>query len=313
MKKFFSQRLLVGFMSLLCVFTFSACGSNQNAEAENVKKLALQTEIAQADWVDAKQSVELSTGITMKYVEMGQEDGEPLILIHGMTDNSRSWSLIAPYFTDTYHVYMMDIRGHGDTDKPDMRMYDTALYAADIAAFMDAMKIDKADIVGHSLGSMIAQTMAVNYPEKIKKVVLESTAPVTPGDLGTYLYDTAKGFDENGPDDEFMSMWYENPNPVDKKFLSYEMKESQKLPVYDWLQICKGFCYSDLTLVMSEIKCPVLILWGSADGFFGETEQNKVKELIPAAEFIAYDGNGHNIQWEIPEQMAKDVRAFLEK
>ncbi len=317
MKELFKRKWLVALMTVFCALAFTACGSSEpesndsGAKESESTPAELPTEISQADWVDSKQAVELDTGITMKYVEMGQADGEPLVMIHGMTDNSRGWSLIAPYFADDYHIYMVDLRGHGDTDKPDMRMYDTALYAADIAAFMDEVGIESADIIGHSLGSMVTQTLAINYPEKVEKIVLESTAPVVPGELGTYLYDTAKGFTEAGPDDEFMAEWYTNPNPVDEEFLEYEMAESQGLPNYDWLQICKGFCYADLTLVMPELESDTLILWGSADGFFGEAEQEKVRELIPQAEFIAYEGNGHNIQWEIPEQMATDVLEFL--
>lgn len=316
MKNVLSKKWLVALMALICSLAFTACGGNDESAADDSSKIEvsteLQTEIAQADWVKAKQSVELDTGITMKYVEMGQEDGEPLVLIHGMTDNSRSWSMIAPYFAETYHVYMIDLRGHGDSDKPDMRMYDTALYAADVANFMDEMEIESADFMGHSLGSMITQTLAINYPEKVEKIVLESTAPVVPGDLGTYLYDTAKTFGEEGPDDAFMAEWYANPNPVDEEFLSLEMAESQGLPTYDWLQICKGFCYSDLTLVMPELEADTLLLWGSADGFFGQGEQDAIIELIPQAEFIAYEGNGHNIHWEIPETIAQDVIEFLE-
>lgn len=316
MKQVLSKKWLVALMALLCSLAFTACGGNDEAATDDTGdaqvSTELQTEIAQADWVGAKQSVDLDTGITMKYVEMGQEDGEPLVLIHGMTDNSRSWSLIAPYFADTYHLYMIDLRGHGDTDKPDMRMYDTALYAADVASFMDAMEIESADVMGHSLGSMITQTLAINYPEKVEKIVLESTASVVPSDLGTYLYDTAKSFGEEGPDDEFMAEWYANPNPVDEEFLEYEMSESQALPTYDWLQICKGFCYSDLTLVMPELEADTLILWGSADALFVQEDQDQIRELIPQAEFIAYEGNGHNIQWEIPETMAQDVIEFLE-
>ncbi|MBQ1251328.1 MAG: alpha/beta hydrolase, partial [Firmicutes bacterium] len=56
---------------------------------------------------------------------------------------------------------------------------------------------------------------------------------------------------------------------------------------------------------------PTLILWGTLDGFFNEDMQNELKELVPFAQFIAYEGNGHNLQWEIPEQMAADCIAFF--
>ena len=153
MKTSLSKKLLMMLLSAIFALSFAACGTTDEGTADEstADSGALPTEIAQADWVDAKQSVDLSTGITMKYVEMGQEDGDPLILVHGMTDNSRAWSLMAPYMADKYHIYMIDLRGHGDTDKPDMGMYSTNMYASDIASFMDELGIEKADIVGRQV------------------------------------------------------------------------------------------------------------------------------------------------------------------
>lgn len=322
MTKRYGKKFAILLVLLLALCLVAGC-SQQGGDADEDQQPAdepqqeetveLATELAQADWVEAKQEVELSTGINMKYVEMGQKDGDVIIFLHGMTDNSRSWSLIAPYFTDNYHVYMLDQRGHGDTDKPDMRMYPISLYASDLAAFMDEKEIEKAHIVGHSLGSMIAQNFAINYPELCDKVVLESSAAVEFGSLGRSLYDAAVGFGDNQPDDEFMAAWYENPNPVDEDFLTREMEESQNIPPHAWRAITKGSSFSNLIPFMDELTAPTLILWGSLDGFFDQAAQDHLKELIPTAEFVAYEGYGHNLQWEIPEQMAKDVLAFLEK
>ena len=115
--KRFQKSLIVLLLALMAVFVLTACGGESAEEESAAPELAM--EIAQADWDSYRQKIDLSTGITMAYVEMGVEDGEPLMLIHGMTDNSRSWSLIAPYFAEAgYHIYMIDLRGHGETDQP---------------------------------------------------------------------------------------------------------------------------------------------------------------------------------------------------
>jgi pimeloyl-ACP methyl ester carboxylesterase len=270
-------------------------------------------EISQDDWVAAKKEATLPTGVTLKYVEMGQPGGQPLVLIHGMTDNSRSWSLIAPFLASSHRLIIPDLRGHGGSGKPDTRMYTVSLHADDIAALMDALNIGKAHVLGHSLGSMVAQALAINYPEKVNKVVLESSALVTFESLGKGIYEAAVGFGENPPDDAFMAEWYSNPNPVDQDFLKREMAESQAIPPSAWKAIAKGSSASDLSNFMDELKAPVLVLWGSADGFFGAEAQKALKEAIPQAESVDYDNIGHNIQWEIPERMAKDVLGFLAK
>lgn len=273
---------------------------------------ALPLKLTQDQWVTAKQEIDLSTGLKMKYVEMGQPSGEVLILLHGMTDNSRSWSLIVEHFTDKYRVIMPDQRGHGESGKPDNRMYLPADYAADLAALMEAKGIDKAHVVGHSLGSMILQTFAVNYPEKVDKVVLVASAPVEFASLGRDLYDAAVGFGDSKPDAEFMADWYANPNLVNEDFLQREMKESQNIPPHAWRAITKGSSAFNLIPFMDELKAPVLILWGDLDGFFDRASQDALRKAIPQAEFVAYEKTGHNIQWEKPEKMAADIRKFLE-
>lgn len=312
--KQFQKKLLALLLALLCTLAFAAC-NDDTATEEATDTPALTMEISQADWDSYRQFVDLSTGITMAYVEMGVEDGDPLVLIHGMTDNSRSWSLIAPYFAEAgYHIYMVDLRGHGETDQPDTGFYTTADYAADVSAFMDAMGIGQADIIGHSLGSMTAQTFELLYPEKCDHVVWESTTPVNADALGTYYYEYGLSLGADGhPDDAFMEEWYYCNNPVDEEFLTYEMEESQALPGADWVRIAGGASFSDLMpyYQFMDDSIPTLILWGSADGFFVEDVQDQLKELVPFASFIAYDGIGHNIQWENTEQMAEDCIAFF--
>ena len=301
--------LSVSLLTITGLLSLTACSDQDDKAGNSNTTDQLPTEISQTDWVDAKQSTKLDTGIEMKYVEMGNPDGAPLVLIHGMTDSSRGWSLMAPYLADSFHIYIPDLRGHGDTDKPDMKMYPTSLYASDIASFMDNLSIDKADIVGHSLGGTVAQALAVNYPEKVEQLVLESTFPVESGD--SMMYETILEFGDNPPDDAFMNNWYSNPNPVDEEFLSYAMEESQALPAYNWQQIAKGSGSSDLIPFMDELDSPTLILWGSEDELAGKEQQDELEQLIADADLIEYEGNGHNIQWEIPEKMAQDVQDFL--
>ena len=268
--------------------------------------------LSQEEWAGAKKEIDLSTGLKMKYVEMGQREGETLILLHGMTDNSRSWSLIADQFTGKYRVIMPDQRGHGDSGKPDQRMYLPSDYAYDLAALMDAKGLEKANFIGHSLGSMILQTFAVNYPEKVGKIVLVASAPVTFDSLGRELYDAAVAFGQNQPDDEFMASWYANPNPVDENFLKREMAESKKIPPHAWRAITKGSAAFNLVPFIDELKAPTLILWGDQDGFFDRQAQEALKKSIPQAQFIAYEKHGHNLQWEIPGKMAADIIKFFE-
>ena len=151
----FSKKLVASLMAAGMVFAFAACGGESTEETadESVAATSLPTEIAQADWVDAKQYAELSTGVTMAYIEMGDAKGEPVVLIHGGSgDTSRTFSLMAPYLAEAgYHLYLVDRKANGDSSAPEYGTYDMWGEAADIAAFIDAMGYEKAHIAKYQL------------------------------------------------------------------------------------------------------------------------------------------------------------------
>ena len=265
---------------------------------------------SQDDWIGSKKEIGLETGITMKYVDVGPPDAKPLVLIHGMTDSSRSWSLMAPFVAGSFRLIMPDLRGHGGTDKPDLRMYPVSLYAADVAFLMASLGVEKAHVAGHSLGSMIAQALAINYPEKVDKLALVSSALVSAEPRVQEFYAATVAWGDNLPDDELMET-IPNPATVDEGFLGRMKSEAGSLPPRVWRAIAKGLASSTLVHRMDEIKAPTLIMWGSLDGLFGPVHQEALRKDIPGASFVAYEGRGHNLHWELPEKVAGDLSAFL--
>lgn len=106
----------------------------------------------------ARQSVTTPDGLAMTYVEAGNPDGPPLLLLHGYTDNSRSWSLLAPLLAD-HRLIMLDLRGHGGSQAPAC-CYGPDSLAHDVDGFMQAINLPRADVMGHSMGSVTAMTLA---------------------------------------------------------------------------------------------------------------------------------------------------------
>ncbi|MBK8784740.1 MAG: alpha/beta fold hydrolase [Anaerolineales bacterium] len=134
--------------------------------------------------------------------------------MHGMNDSSRSWSLMLPYMGNKYHIYALDLRGHGDTDKA-VSGYAPQDMAGDVIAFMDALKIEKASFVGHSMGSNISQYLVIDHPERINKVVLIGTFAQGSADASTdkpeiteWWWTTISTLPEPiEPNSEFMVWW----------------------------------------------------------------------------------------------------------
>jgi pimeloyl-ACP methyl ester carboxylesterase len=171
--------------------------------------------------------------VRLAYVELGTGEGTPLLLLHGYTDNSRIWSLPAPYLGDR-PVYALDLRGHGASEAPTC-CYGLDALAHDVVGFMDAKGIEGADLVGHSLGSTTAALVAATEPERVNKLVLISSATRTPQGSGDWLREDVLALEHPiDPDSQFMLDWYWNPTPVDEDFLTRERTDSAATPQQVW-------------------------------------------------------------------------------
>lgn len=266
----------------------------------------------QADWADAKKRIELPNGISLAYVEMGDPTGQPTLLIHGYTDNSRSWSLIAPYLKDR-RLLAIDLRGHGKSDTPDC-CYAYTDFANDAALFLDAVGVTQADVIGHSLGSLTAQLLAAQHPDKVRKLVLISSTTAVGGGPGSWLWDNIMPLvPPIDPESQFMKDWYWNPNPVDEDYISRERRESAATPIHVWRGVLWGLATNDLTLTAPLIKAPILVMWGDQDTLFDLDHQEKLEKVFPEARFEVFAGAGHNMFWEFPKDSAAIITDFLDE
>jgi len=264
----------------------------------------------QEDWVSARKSVTTAQGLAFSYVEMGAAEGQPIVLLHGYTDNTRSWSLLAPHLEDR-RLIAIDLRGHGGSDAPAC-CFGLDTLAADVDAIMEALGIATADVIGHSLGSMTAATLAAFYPGRVDELVLISSAASMPAEATDWLWENVPQMQRPvDPDSTFMTDWYWNPNPVDEDFLSRERAESASAPETTWMGVLRALTIADWTQAASRISAPTLILWGDQDGFFEAESQTHLQEIMPEATHITYEGYGHNMFWEIPAEVGADIRAFL--
>ena len=264
----------------------------------------------QADWDRYRGPAYLPGEITLSYVTFGDMTGEPVILLHGYTDNSRSWSLIGPWLEE-FHVEALDLRGHGSSQIFDC-CYGLDRLAHDVVLFMDHVGIEKAHVVGHSLGAMTAAVLAASYPERVDRLVLISAATEVPEGAREWLWDNVPALVHPvDPDSQFMLDWYWNPNPVDEDFLTRERAESAARPPEVWMGVLTALSMTDWAPLARRITAPTLVIWGDQDGFFPAETQETLREVLPAARFETFAGYGHNMFWEAPERAGTMIRDFL--
>lgn len=108
--------------------------------------------------------------LTFHYVRWG-EQGPPLVCVHGLTANAFCFQALADRLSQHYRVFAYDLRGRGDSDKPE-EGYGIPTHAADLAEIIDALELERPVIVGHSLGAMIGVFFAASYSDKLSRLVL---------------------------------------------------------------------------------------------------------------------------------------------
>lgn len=255
--------------------------------------------------------VRLSTGIDMHYVEKGQGNGHVLIFLHGYTDSWRSFERNLPLISKKFHVYALDQRGHGDSSRPAC-CYTQDDFVADVAAFMDALKIRRATIVGHSMGSFVAHQFAIEYPKRAERLVLIGSAPTSFGNEVILGLNEAVQQMEDPIDPSFVREFQASTfyRPIPPEFLDTAVSESLKLPASVWKQTLSGLLAEDHRAQLGRIKAPTLILWGDHDGIFTLEEQQELDASIPNSTFKLYAETGHGLHVEWPQRFVADLEAF---
>ena len=264
-----------------------------------------------------KKSIPLPNGVTLAYVTMGNPAGTPVVLIHGYTDNARDWVPLVPYLAPRFYLILVDIRGHGRSSKPEC-CYTRVDFAYDIKLLLDALNVPRADIVGHSLGSIIGQTFAEFWPDRTGRVVLISSTGGPPAGAPPHksTYDFAAQIrqlkEPIDPDSPFMVQWWSSPTPVDPDFIRRQRQDSAAIPLRVWLAVLdQGLVDGDLQRTLPMLKAPTLLIWGSADPIMEKDVRQTLRDALPHATVSVLQGLGHNPFWEDPRRCAQLINAFL--
>lgn len=257
-------------------------------------------------------SVLLKTGVRLRYAYKGDPSGAPVIMLHGIGDSWFSFSPVLPLMDKKYRVYSLDQRGHGDSDRP-VGGYAMEQFAADVIAFMDAMQLKQATIVGHSMGSIVAQHVAVAAPERVSKLVLVGSATsvrnfTAVSELQREVNTLPEQTPEKFAHDFQVSTTYK---PLAPEFLQTVVKESQKMPGRVWREVVTEMLAPEGTAELKKVKTPTLILWGDKETYCPRSEQDALVSSLRNSALKVYPETGHALHWERPEQFAKDLQEFI--
>jgi pimeloyl-ACP methyl ester carboxylesterase len=270
--------------------------------------------VDQAGWAARKQRVRLPNGIELAYVELGNPAGRPVLLLHGYTDSSRVWSIVAPWLAD-YRLLIPDQRGHGASSAPDC-CYAMSEFANDARLFLDALDVDRASIVGSSMGSMVAQVFAAEYPGRVDRIALAGSTALVPVRRGDWLWtNTSRLRTPISSNVEFLREFSPSasPTPVDPVFVRHFDAEMAAVAPHVWRAVMRELLDVPIGRYAADINADVLILSGGRDPLFPPDHHRALVQAYPRAEAHVFADLGHNLVVERPHEVGPVLAAFLRR
>lgn len=308
----------------LVVLSLMFAGAVCSAQARAAEvRTATITEDSLNRFDAAKHLVTLVDGVTVAYLDVGGRSGTPVVLIHGYTDSARDWAPLEPLLAPHFRLIIVDLRGHGASSKPDC-CYTRFDFAHDVKLLLDSLHIARADIVGHSLGSLVAQTYAELYPAATRRLILISSTGTSFGDaapssgpptatLPLWLEDVQRLEDPIDPDSAFMKDWWRQSMTINPAFFSLEQRrDAAAIPARVWQAIAdQSLVGVDLQWMLPRIQASTLLIWGGRDTLASSAGRMALRRGLAHAETRTFESLGHDLFWENPAAVAAAITGFL--
>ena len=253
---------------------------------------------------------DLATGVSVRYVSAGPANAAPVVLLHAWAESRRCFDRLLPLLPRAIHAVAMDLRGHGDADKP-ASGYSLAEVAADVAAFMDAVGVPSAVLLGSSSGGYVAQQVAITSPHRVTGLVLVGSPrslqgrPVFADEVDRLADPVDAAWVRNS------LTWFPRFHDVPSWYIDDRIQDGARVPSHVWRQTLAGLVSARPPTDLATITAPALILWGARDELLTREDQQALAAAIPASRLIVYPDTGHLVLWEQPERVASDLAAFV--
>lgn len=262
--------------------------------------------------------------IDIAYKQIGNNTDKPIVLINGLSTTMDMWSptLLKELSSSNRKVIIFDNRGAGESTAG-TKEFSINQFANDTAGLLDALKIGKADILGSSMGSFIAQELALMNPNRVDNLILYASScggkeaiPPSPQVLQAVDAITNTSSPTQEEIDRITSTvfppdWFKvNPNyqnyiPLPKELVSPDIIQRQEEAIVSWF--ATGTCNA-----LSNITQPTLVIVGTDDIWTPAANSLMIVEKIPAAWLVQIRDAGHGLMYQYPDKFSKVVSTFLQ-
>lgn len=256
--------------------------------------------------------------VTLYYEVNGE--GTPVLLIPGLGSDANTWAPLFPAFQDRYSLILLENRGSGRSGKPE-ESYNTGQMAKEAVALLDHLQIQKAHVIGKSMGGMIAQILAASHPERVRSLVLASTL-MQHDSYGHEMLELGRALAEKAGLFETYRMAF--LLSYSKEYcMSHRDRLSEAREMIDrvggdklllgYLRQSHACSHHDSRDAAKRIQTPSLVLVGKDDIFTTPQHSRELAASITGSELVVFPKGGHGVWREFPEMVNPVVREFLDR
>ena len=275
------------------------------------------------DWREHLRGVEIE-GRRVNYVDLGSRGERPIVFVHGISGNWQNWLENLPRFAQERRVLALDLPGFGASEDPaeDATM---PSYGRSLEAFCDQLGLGEVDLVGNSMGGFITAETAIQFPDRVQRLVLVSSAGITTSDLrqepvlaaGRAL---AMGGTRSAAEirmavtrprlrHAIFSILVRHPTRIPADIL-FEVSRGAGRDAF--VPVLRAILDYDFRERLPEIRCPTLIVWGAKDAIIPKDDAYEYERLIPGTQpVVMLEDTGHVPMVERPRTFNARVLEFL--
>lgn len=248
--------------------------------------------------------------------EMGPDEGVPILLVHGLAGSSLTeWYQVAPKLAVDRRVIMVDHRGHGLSAPGDVR-FEVSDDADDLAGTLDALGIGQVDVVGYSMGGVIAQALAQRYPGRVRKLVLiatfasHSVSYKWARRIGAILARAWERLTGVGTP-EIRSGYLIARHAVRPEHARWIWRETQRRDIESGAQATFALLRFDSRDWIGKLGVETMVMVPTADFLVPPRWQYELASAIPDVRLVEVGGAGHEVVWTHSDLIGDALREFL--
>ena len=278
----------------------------------------------------------ISQRLRLNYVDWGNPDAPPLLLVHGGRDHARSWDWVAEELRNDWHIIAPDLRGHGDSSWSPDGSYEMSAFVYDMAQLIHQLGLAPVSIIAHSMGGNIATRFAGIFPENVRKLVnieglglspkmqaerdaigiqkrfrqwiedKRNAAGRTPKRYPTIeaAYDRMKAENSYLTDEQARHLTVHGISRNEDGTWSWKFDNYLNIwAIFDMPR-------EDLLSIWQSITCPMLLLYGEKSWASNPEKDGRI-EHFPTAKVVEYENAGHWLHHDQFDRFMADVKAFL--